>query len=122
MPTSSATPPPEEVLTTDVELRLTKATGTLKLFPYPMHDLTCLVKIRDSFLEIENLQMNQNGASLKLDGKVSFSRPDQPSISTWMHAMSPSMMICSMPCRPPSDPGSSGRASAAESTSMAACS
>ena len=74
-------PGPRKSVTTDVELRLSKATGTLKLFPYPMHDLSCVVKIRDSFLEIENLQMNRNGASLKLDGKVSFSDPINPDIN-----------------------------------------
>ena len=73
-------PGPRKSVTTDVELRLKKATGTLKLFPYPMEELSCLVKIRDSFLELHDLQMKRNGATLKLDGKVSFSDPINPDI------------------------------------------
>ena len=67
---------------TNVELRLKKASGTLRAFPYPMEGLSAVVRIIDdgpgpNRLELEELKMSRNGANLTLSGIVHFTDPVQ---------------------------------------------
>ena len=46
--------------------------GRLSAFPYPLRHLAGMVKVRETYFEIDHVQMEHNGAALAVDGRVSW--------------------------------------------------
>ncbi len=59
----------------DTHIRLDDASGVLVVFPYPMSGVTGDLHVLDDRVEISNVAMNQNGATLALDGEVAWGGP-----------------------------------------------
>lgn len=78
-------PGPNKGVDTDVSLDLKKATGSLRVFPYPMHDIACKLRILDDDvnheLQVHSVTMSRNGATLKMNGKVEFGDPVMPNLN-----------------------------------------
>lgn len=75
-------PGPNKGIDTDVSLDLKKATGSLRVFPYPMHDIACRLRILDDDvnheLQVHSVTMDRGGATLKMSGKVEFEHERSP--------------------------------------------
>lgn len=65
---------------THVRLNLKRATGSLKAFPYPMHDLSAVVDIRNDRLTLEQLRLKDGATSLEMSGAVRFTDPAAPDL------------------------------------------
>lgn len=63
-----------------VTLDLKKASGSLKDFPYPLENVSTILKVIDGKLTIENLRMKRGDASLEMNGTVSFDEPANPDL------------------------------------------
>jgi len=63
----------------DTNIHLDDAAGSLVGFPYPMSGVSGDLKVHEDSLEMSNITMNRkDGASLKIDGSVSWPNPDSP--------------------------------------------
>ena len=67
--------------TINVDLWMDHATGALKAFPYPMDDMTCELHVRTDHIEIAKAQLKRGGATLEMDGRVSFGSPAAPDLN-----------------------------------------
>ncbi|GEM_PF-3758457 len=78
-------PGPNKGVDTDVTLDLKKAAGSLRVFPYPMNNIACKLRILDDDvhheLQVHSVTMSQNGATLKMNGRVEFGEPTMPDLS-----------------------------------------
>ncbi|HVT88662.1 MAG TPA: hypothetical protein VHD56_07420 [Tepidisphaeraceae bacterium] len=61
----------------ETDVRLDQAAGALVAFPYPMSGVQGELKIRDDHVELINVHMNRDDASLRIDGRVYWPTSDQ---------------------------------------------
>jgi hypothetical protein len=61
----------------DIDLDIKNANGALTVFPYPLRDVTCKLKIRGNYIEIIDATTRQGDASLVIGGRVDFGQ-DKP--------------------------------------------
>jgi hypothetical protein len=55
-----------------------RGTAKLEAFPYPLEDMAVELKIGQSHVEIIDANMQRNGATLRVDGRVSWGAPPPP--------------------------------------------
>ena len=73
-------PGPKQDTNTNITVKVERADGALKAFPYPMEGVSVTLKVTDDLLRIENLKMRRGPATLKIDGTVKFTDPANPDL------------------------------------------
>jgi len=63
--------------TFDTDVEIQDASGKLQGFPYPLDHVAATLQVRDGYLDIINARMNRQGATMRVDGRVTWD--EQPS-------------------------------------------
>ena len=65
---------------TELRIDVLHAWGSLRIFPYPLDDISGLLRIKKGILTLSDVHMKRKGTTLRMDGDVEFGDPAKPNL------------------------------------------
>jgi len=63
--------------TVNTDIELLDASGSMTVFPYPLRNVTGLLKLREGYIDIINATSRHQDSTLAIDGRISWGNPDE---------------------------------------------